>query len=374
MEVLDDHTLAVTTANPFPEFLTNLTDRNTSIISPTAAEKYAPMDFGHQEPVGTGPFMFDKWVGTDQVEVVANPNYWGPLPQVDRLVFRIIPEAASLVAAVEAGEVDIATPINADDAIRLQDDPDLLVGQYDAFLTVMDGILMAVPPLDDVRVRHALNYMVDKEAITVGIFLGFAKPTETVLYPGLPYRVPQPPYEYNPEKARELLAEAGYPDGFTTELAYSPDFDKGKEVSEAIAAWAADVGITLELKPMESAVLSSYYREKDEVPGRRIFMMRKSAFGVDFNLTRLFTKASWDDDNRARFYDPEVERLLEEARYSFDEGLRARNYAEVQRIVWEAALEIFLYTYSPPYVTQTDVKGIWFKPDGAIMLAGVYRR
>ncbi|MEM7134786.1 MAG: ABC transporter substrate-binding protein [Chloroflexota bacterium] len=372
LEVVDEHTLNLTTFDPYPELLTNLTDVHTAIISPTAAEKYDPADFGHEEPVGTGPFKFEQWVSADRFELVRNEEYWGDKDVwADRIVFRTIPESASLVAALEAGEIDVALGVPAEEAARLGENADLSVGTYEAFRTFMASMLVTVAPFDDVRVRHALNYAVDKEALTQFVMAGFAKPTETVLFPGLPYRVAQEPYAYDPDKARELLAEAGYSDGFETTLAYTPQWDKGKEMAETIAAYLQDVGVTAELLSMEAAVLSEFYRDTAEVPDRRIFMVRKSAFGVDFNLTRLFTQASFDDDNRERYFNQEVEDLLAEARFSFDEELRANNYAEVQRIVWEDAPEIFLFTATPAFATQADVTGLWFRTDGVPTLAEV---
>ncbi|MBV7327217.1 hypothetical protein KFU94_02950 [Chloroflexi bacterium TSY] len=374
LDVVDEHTINLTTFDPYPELLTNLTDVHTAIISPTAAEKYAPADFGHEEPAGTGPFKFDQWVSADQFELVRNDEYWGDKDiKADRVIFRTIPESASLVAALEAGEIDVAIGIPAEEAVRLQENANLSVGTYEAFRTFMASMLITVPPFDDVRVRHALNYAVDKEALTEFVMAGFAKPTETVLFPGWPYRVAQEPYAYDPDKARELLAEAGYPDGFETTLAFTPQWDKGKEMAETIAAYLQDVGVTAELLSMEAAVLSEFYRDTAEVPDRRIFMVRKSAFGVDFNLTRLFTTASFDDDNRERYFNQDVEDLLAEARFSFDEELRAKNYAEVQRIVWEDAPEIFLFTTTPAFATQADISGLWFRTDGVPTLAEVGR-
>ncbi len=373
MEVIDDLTFAFTTIKPYPELLTNLTDRATAIMSPTAVAKYKPAEFGRMEPSGTGPYKFDKWVGTDRVELVPNANYWGPKPKLDRVILRVIPDGASMVAALEAGEIDMAMPMTGDDALRLVNNKKIQIVKYEAFLTHMDSMLVTVKPLDNVKVRQALNYAVDKKAISEKIHRGFAKPTETVVFPGLPYRVVQPPYDYNPAKAKQLLAEAGYPNGFEIELAFSPDFDKGKEVSEAVAAYLGDVGVKVNLKSMESAVISNYYREKTPVPGRRIFMAQKSAFGVDFNLTRMFTKASWDEDNRSRYYNETVEKLLEEARYSFDEAVRTKNYTEVQKIVWQDAPEIFLFTLTPPYGASASLKGFWVKADATPMMGEMYK-
>jgi len=331
-------------------------------------------DFGRTAAVGTGPFRFDKWVGADRIELVANKDYWGEKPKVDRLVFRTIPEVASVVAGLEAGEIDIATQIPVEEAVRLQANPKLKVELYDSYRATIICMLITAKPLDDVRVRWAINYAVDKESITKNIFKGLAKPTETVLFPGLPYRVVQEPYKYDPAKAKQLLAEAGYPNGFKTRLAYNAAFEKGKEVIQAVQAYLKDVGIEAEVDVFETAAYSKYFRDAAPDATRRLFMVQKAAAGVDFNLTRMFTKAYWDDDNRERYFSQRVEDLLAEARYSFDENLRAKNYAEVQKIIWQDAPEIFMYTMKSTLVRQANVGGVWLQPNEAVVFAGVTKQ
>lgn len=375
LEVIDTHTIALTTVRPYPELLTNLTSGHSSIVSPTAARSVSTEEFGQTVAVGTGPFVFQGWSGVDRLELVRNENYWGDVDiWADRIEYRIIPEMTSIVAALEAGEIDIALQVSSEEAPRLMNDDRLTIDSYVAFNTTKIPMLVTVAPFDDVRVRQALNYAVDKDAIVEAILGGYALKTTTVIFPGLPYRVDQPPYDYDPARARELLAEAGYADGFSTTLAFTPSFNKGREVAEIVAAYLADVGVTVELLSMDSATLSSFYRETSEVPERRMWVEGKSAFGVDFNVSRMYTSATIDEDNRGRFIDPTVEVLLEEARFSFDEELRTRNYAEVQRILWSEAPEIFLYSLRQPFGTQSDVTGLWYQTDGVPRFMGVAKR
>jgi glutathione transport system substrate-binding protein len=374
LTVVDEYTLDLTTVRPFPEMLTNLTSGHSAIVSPTAARSVDVAQFGRVAAVGTGPFKFEGWVGIDRVDLVRNPDYWGDLDVwAERISYRIIPEMASLIAALEAGEVDIALAIPAEEALRLQDDPRIDIASYQAFNTIKIPMLLTVAPFDDVRVRQALNYAIDKEVIVNSVLGGFGAVTTTVTYPGLPYRVDQVPYTYDPARARALLAEAGLPNGFSTTLAFTPSLDKGREVVEIVAAYLADVGVMVELNSMDAATLSAHYRETSEVPARRLFVEQRTAFGVDFNLSRMYTSATIDEDNRARYFNQQVEDLLLEARFSFDEELRARNYAEVQRIVWEDAPEIFLYSLTPTYGVRSGITDLWIQSDGVPRVAEVRR-
>ena len=374
MATPDDFTFQITTKGAYPEFFLSLVDKALGIVSPNA-KNFTAAEYGRKSAAGTGPFKLDKWVGSDRMELVANKDYWGTKAQVDRLVFRSIPEIASIVAGLESGEIDAATELTGDDTVRLKSNAKLKVQYFDSSATFMICMLVTVKPLDDVRVRQAINYAVDKESIVKNIMRGLAQPTASPAFPGLPYRVVQPPYTYNPAKAKELLTQAGLAGGFTTKLAYNTSFEKGKEVIQAVQGYLKDVGINAEIEVFESAAYSTYFRDKTPEATRRLFMVSKSGAGVDFNLTRLYSKATWDDDNRERYFNQTVEDLLASTRYSFDEALRAKNYAEIQRIIWQDAPEIWMYNPLSSLVSQTTIGGLWVRPvDDAPQFAAITKQ
>ena len=274
-----------------------------------------------------------------------------------------------------AGEVHIVSGLSPDDQPRIDSSNVAGTQRVQSTRRIYIQWNKDTKALQDVRVRQAINYAVDKESIVKNIMRGLAQPTASPAFPGLPYRVVQPPYTYNPAKAKQLLADAGLAGGFTTKLAYNTSFEKGKEVIQAVQGYLKDVGINAEIEVFESAAYSTYFRDKSPTATRRLFMVSKSGAGVDFNLTRLYSKATWDDDNRERYFNQTVEDLLASTRYSFDEALRAKNYAEIQRIIWQDAPEIWMYNPLSSLVSQTTIGGLWVRPvDDAPQFAAITKQ
>src|SRR5690606_32493182 len=174
-----------------------------------------------QHPIGTGPFVFKGWVEEDRIVLEANPNYWQEgLPRVKNLIFRPIPESSTRVAAIQTGEVDVVTRLSAEEAQTLLGLPNVQVSRYPvdrvyyiAFNNLTTGVGQ---PTEDARVRQAMNYAVDRQAIIDSLFDGYGELIHGfVVSSNLGYDDTLEPYPYDPDKARELLAEAGYPDGFS---------------------------------------------------------------------------------------------------------------------------------------------------------------
>ena len=354
IEATAEHTVTMTTKTPYAEFLLNLSDPAVLMFSPTWAADRSPSDYG-REPVGTGPYEFDEWLGPEEATVVPFEDYWGEPANVGRITLRQIPDAGALVAALEAGEVDVTMDVPPTEVERLRGVSGLTVTEWEGSSTNTMGCLTTKEPYSNVSVRKALNYAIDKQTICDTIFSGLAYPTTTPLYPGNQYRVDQEPYEFNPDLARELLVEAGYPDGFETSILL-PSTSPTMEACQAIANYYEEVGIRTELKIVEDAVWSQLVRAHDDE--RDLFYQSKSGIGVDYNLNRLYSDEYIDEDNRGRWVDQRVLDLLEEGRNTFDEEERAEIYAEIQKIIWEEAVEIFLWSRLNVVVTSSGIDNI----------------
>ena len=365
VDVVDSSTLKVVTKTPFPELLTNLSSSSATVMSPTAAKKGQTADFG-RAPVGTGPFRFKGFQGSDTFTLEYNPDYWGKKPSFGQVVFRTIPEMASLTAALQAGEVDIASNITGDDAKRLGTGGKVSVKQFDTTSTHWLGMLNTKAPYTDQRVRQALNYAVDRDAIVQGIFGGLAKPMRSPLFPGLPYYTEQPAYDYNPAKAKQLLSDAGQGGGFQAVLLY-PTLGLVPTVSQAIAENFRQIGVQLTLDGRESAVWGQLVRAHDDA--RDTFYSTRSGLGVDFNLNRIFSKSTWDDDNRARYTSPQVEDLLVKGRSTFDDAQRQAIYAQLQQIIWQDAPEVFLVSLQIAVAASPKLTGYTLQPNLYLLLA-----
>lgn len=338
VRTVDDHTVEITTKEPFAPLLFHLTHRATSIV-PEAVVKAKGEDFARQ-PVGTGPFKFVEHVKGDRVELERNPDYWGGAPVPERVTLRIIPEPATQAAEVEAGSLHIASAIPLVDVPRLRDLADVEV------LTMVGwgitGLLFnhRAEPFDDVRVRRAVSYALDRDAIVTHVEHGLAIPAAQVSSPVVFGHNPNlQPYPHDPAKARQLLAEAGYPQGFeTTILVWN--IERFIRWAEAVQAQLAQVGIDAELNVVEfGAALEMAYRGEFEIVNMG---WGCPTLDSDYNLFALFHSASWGPPGNWGFYqNPEVDRLIMVGRTSADMQERERAYHRVMELLHQDAAWAF---------------------------------
>lgn len=247
-DVVDKHTLNVKTKTPTGVGLLAL-----AMGSYQFPKKYyseVGKDAFGQKPIGTGPYTLTDWVKDSQVTLEANPEYWGGPPNIKTVIFKNIPEGAARIAALEAGDVDLIVDVPLDAVERLESNPDLNVAKvpglrtYNLTLSTLPKLTQS--PLTDPKVRQALMYAVDADTIIDKIFAGRAtrlaqQPLSPVYFGYNPNLKPLP---YDPAKAKQLLAEAGYPNGFEVTFKYPAGrYVQDKEVSQAIAAQLAEVGV-----------------------------------------------------------------------------------------------------------------------------------
>jgi ABC-type transport system substrate-binding protein len=190
------------------------------------------------------------------------------------------------------------------------------------------------------------------------------------VFPGLPYRVEQKPYAYDPVLAKQLLSDAGVGNGLKITLLF-PTLGQVGNVSQAVAEDYRKIGVELELQPKEQAVWGQLARAHDDV--RDMSYNTRAGLGIDFNLNRMFAKSAWDEDNRSRYFNPQVEDLLVKGRSSFDEKVRADTYAEIQRIVWDEAPEVFLFSLQVAVGANPKLANFALLPNAYLLLAEATR-
>ncbi len=256
VEEVDDYTVKLILSNPYAPLLNVLGIWLTSVNSPTQMQKLG--DQYGEHPIGTGPFKFAEYKRDEYVLLERNNNYWQEgLPYLDKVKFIIIPEALVRKSATFIGEVDIARRIPAlfVEEVEAHSEVDALIrpGLRSHYLQLN----MNIAPLGDRRVRQALNYAVNKQAIVDAIYLGYASVSDCPVAVGTFGYSPVMTYEYNVEKAKELLADAGYPDGFTLEVPflYNPGRYMGStEAIEVILSyWKQNLNVEVKLQGMEAA-------------------------------------------------------------------------------------------------------------------------
>lgn len=348
IDVVDSLTINITTNGPkalLPFYLSQMW-----MIEPGHYEGLSEPERAEQ-PVGTGPYVVGERIRDSHIALEAFPGYWGTAPKTSRIVFRVIPEVSTRLAELETGGVHIITDLPFDQAALLEESPGVRVAAIPGGRRIMIGITTAggPEPLQDKRVRQALNYAIDFSAISEGLFEGQVERMSNMFNP--PYDHPTlEAYPYDPDRARDLLAEAGYPDGF--ELS-SLDTPLGKwiqdfELAQTVEAQLAEVGVTF-----SSGVRTfewGNYRSKllsYDLPG--LFMQGS---GGEFELlTEAADLTITSPSNFYRWDNPAYEALWEELQTALDEDRRLEIGYEMQEIVKEDAPWIFLHI-------QPDVYGV----------------
>jgi peptide/nickel transport system substrate-binding protein len=368
MDVLDDFTLRFTLPKPNAPFLSSLAMVWTGIMSPAATKQYN-CDAG-QHPAGTGPFKFVEAVRNDHITVDANPDYWGGKPKVDRIIFRIIPESATRLLALERNEVHVLADLPPADYQRVEKNSALTLYKEPG-LTIL-GIAMSndLGPFKDKRVRQAVNYAVDKDAINKGLYGG-----ATTASQGIPpvlwgYNKNVKPYPYDVDKAKALLKEAGFPNGFSTEMmvyanprGYNPI--GGAKLGEAVQSYLAKVGVNVKLTQFEwGAYLAKYRRTPWE--GFAVSGWSGDNGDPDNFLGDLFEWGLGSDKPRindtSRHRNPEFDKLMEQGREATDQAKRAQIYEQANQILHDDAPWLFINHTNQVRATRANVKGFQLNP------------
>ncbi|HXF64431.1 MAG TPA: ABC transporter substrate-binding protein [Caldilineaceae bacterium] len=342
--VIDDMTVQVTTDGPKPLFLRQMA-QSWAMTPPGYISEVGEEEF-LRKPVGTGPFKLVELVEGDRIVMEKNENYWRDgYPLIDRLIFRPIPESSTRVAAIQTGEVDIVTRLSAEEAESLRSQEGIEVINYPvdrvyyiAFNNMTTGVGQ---PTEDPKVRLAMNYAVDVQAILDALFNGYGRPaTGLVSSSSFGYDPEIQPYGYDPEKAKQLLAEAGYPDGFSIDMACPAGaYTNFEQVCEAVQGYLGEIGIQVNLEIMESGAFWDLEANKQLPP---LFGDSWSST-LGESLVRLNGALLGEGASYSSWSDPVIIDLLNEISVTVDEEARAELYIELQRYMQENPPFIYLY-------------------------------
>ncbi|WP_309228309.1 glutathione ABC transporter substrate-binding protein [Virgibacillus saliphilus] len=371
IEIVDDYTIRLITDYPFSPLPANLAHYAGAIISPKAIEEDKNGEHSLQEnPVGTGPFEFGSWEPGAEINIVKNEDYWGDPAKVDDVTFTVIPEGQTRIAMVETGDAHIAEPINTSDVPRVEGSEDMDLHENEGLGVDYIGVNMDKEPFDDKLVRQAINYALDTEAIIDHVYNGVGVYAEGPIGPSVIGHSPElEGYEYDPEKAKELLEEAGYPDGFETTI-WTNDDQARIDVAEVAQAQLAEVGIDVSVDVMEWGA----YLEQTSSGNHDMFVLGWSNMtgDGDYNQYYMFHSDSMGPQGNRVFYDnPEVDELIDQARQENDPDVRNEIYSELQQIEKEDAPYTYLRHSQDIAAVQKGVEGFWIHPSGLLMLNDV---
>jgi len=343
VEKIDDYTVKLATDGPNPLLLPIIHDY--WAIVPNEYMDEVGVDGFQEHPIGTGPFMFEEWVRGDHITYKANPDYWQEgYPKIETLIFRPIPESATRAAAIQTGEIDIVGRLTAEEAKSLLGVEGVKVIKYPvtriyyiAFNNLTTGVDQ---PTMDPKVRQAMNYAVDVDAIIGALFDGFGEPAAGyVASSELGYGAVEP-FGYDPEKARELLVEAGYPDGFSMDMACPAGaYSHFEEVCEAVGGYLGEVGINVTLEIMESGQYWDLEANKELPP---LFGDSWSTISGEAYRRLMGALGGWDA-SYSSWSDPTIDEYLRKIETTMDREDRKGLYEELQVYMQEDPPFIYLY-------------------------------
>ncbi len=330
VDVVDDYTVIVELKSPDHDFVNKLTDTRGSMLSKKAFETLSDEEANQ---IGTGAFKYDKWVEGDYITIVRNDNYWGNKPNTKRLTFKTMTEATTRLVALQTGEVDLIADPNATDHHFFEEDDNIKLLEYLGSKMRFVAMNTRQKPLDDVRVRRAIAYGVNRDDYVTVVFEGNAKPHYNYLHPTNDYYIdgPMGGFEYNPEKAKNLLAEAGYPNGVKIPL-IGPQENIFMAINSVFQAQMAEIGIDLDVQNLEVATFIS------STEGGNFTMCTDYTAQFFNGLDRLMRIQFYAAPGKINFFGqshPRLNELVELGVKEFDEAKRKEIYTEIQHIIFD---------------------------------------
>ncbi len=361
--VVDPYTIQFVLKQPFAAFPQAIASSFFGIASPTAIQK-AGASYGTPGSlaVGTGAFVFKEWRTGDRVILEKNPTYWkAGLPKVNQLVIRFITDPAARLAQVRAGQVDFTIDLAPDQKKEVDGDANLTAISRPSMNVGYLALNPAYKPLSDRRVRQAIAYAINRPAIVKAFWGDLGQHTPHFLPDALAWAnaANLTAYPFDPQKAKQLLTEAGYPNGFDLELWYMPVsrpyFPTPKAIAEAFAADLSAIGIRVNLKTQDWA---AYLADRRKAPGYQAFMLGWTAdFGdPDSFLYPHFGPNSTDDIGNWK--NDQVFQLLNQGRAIPDQAGRAKVYAQVDQILHDEVLRLPI-VHSEPLLAQRKAISGW---------------
>ncbi|HYH30201.1 MAG TPA: ABC transporter substrate-binding protein [Pseudonocardia sp.] len=360
VEATDEHTLTVTTSQPLGTLLSTMT-----LLYIGQAGKMESEDYW-RSPIGTGPYVVSEYLPDQKLTLSRNEKYRGERPTLDTITYTNMPEEAARITALSTGEVDYVGGIGADSVAQVESMDGVTYEAKPGWSYFFNWFNSSREPFDDPRVRQAMWYAVDVKSIVEDLFGSQAVlarapiPQDVFGAPALE------PYPYDPEKAKQLLAEAGYPDGFTTSLQWSASSgDSMTSFAQAfISAWA-NVGVTVEPLPKERAV---WLEDLNSLNWDMNLQGNTVATGdADYTLGRLYLCSA----DRNGYCNPELDKLLNQAKASLDPKERIELYRQAAQIMWSDAVGIFPADRTVSAAYRNTLQNVQLEPSGRESFVGV---
>ena len=345
VQVVDSHTVKIKMKNVNSMFLFNLARPDSIIVNKQAVDRLK------SAPIGTGPFKFVEWVRGDHITLAKFDDYHRKgIPYLDKVTFKFIGDPSAQIASLKAGDIDvIAYDVSPENALLLEKDPKFKVLNGYTTTKVILSTNNSRKPFNDVRIRRAMAHAIDRTALIKGAMSGYGVPIGSHMDPGNPYYIDLTPYyPYNPEKAKQLLKEAGYADGFEAVIKLPERYVYARRSGEIIADMFSQVGIRLKIELTEW--------------GQWIDRVFKNA---DYDLTVIGHAEPFDINIYAnpkyyfRYDSPKFQETLKKAEMEADPKIRKELYIACQKIITEDAVNGFLYVLPSLPTMKKEIINWW---------------
>lgn len=349
------------------------------IVSPKAIKGLGKDGLAKQS-AGTGPFILSERVDGGYTKMVRNENYWQDGPKVDTLTWRVVPEDGARVAMLQTGEADIISPLPAIQVDKLKNDASLdvlnLGGLTYRYATLNKNYTLADgrKPLDDVRVRQAMNYAFDSEAYTQVVFQGYASVPTSLFASSVPYYAEQTPYTADVEKAKSLMSEAGYSNGFPINI-WVDNTTIEMQGAEFLKQQLAQINIDVNVVPMESTTIADMTSAPEDKTEVQMWYVNWSSgdYSADGSMRNILHGDKYPPSgyNTAFYNNAEFNKCLDDALKTTDTDEITKLYAQAQSIAWEECPWIFLGVDNSLIGQKKYVKGIKYRPGGTILVTNI---
>lgn len=368
VKVVDENTVQLILEYPYAPLLSILASNEGSIISPKALAENP--DTLSQHPVGTGPFVFESWKTGQEISLKKNENYWGKKPNIDRVVFKVVPEDATRLAMIETGEAQINDQVPVTEIDRIEASDKMGLYRTEGLAVEYVGFNTKKKPFDDVRVRKAISHAIEREAIIKGVYNNVGTLANVAMSPKVfGYSDKVKPYDYDLNEAKKLLKEAGYEKGLKVTLLTS-DRKERINMAEVIQSQLKGIGVDVKIQVMEYGAYIGMIEKGEH--DMAIGGWGNATGDGDYNQYNLFHSASQGPPGNHFYYsNPEVDKMIEAARRETDEKKRLKLYEEVMQKEIDDAVYVPIRNYEHIAAYSKNVSGFWLNAASYLMIDDV---
>lgn len=358
VDTIDDYTVRVMTSEPSPQLMWNLAGTSASIVSQKAVEELGA-DFG-KNPVGTGPMKLKEWRKNNYIVLSRNENYWDGLPAATSLTFKVIPESTMRMVSLRSKSIDISLATVPTDIGGIKNKSYLKTEGYLSHSMVYMAMNNQKPPFDNLLVRQALSHAIDKESIVTMVLEGEGIPLNSVLTSSFQVDNSVNYYPYDIEKAKSLLSEAGFPNGFDTKIYVAGDLDS--KAAQVIQADFLKINVNLDITLVELSTVLDYANRGEY----ELCILKNGAYGNPLtSMANLFrSDASASEGNKSFYKNTKVDVLLKSAKTDMNEQSRNEAYSAAAKIIMEDAPIVPLYLQNRIIGLRSGVDGYTINQNG----------